>query len=136
MMSTTDEEPFLPFSIGHPLPLMGSNEEVVSGPAPGTTTNEYPSAITNFGLYRYRGIFADSPVHNATKDECITILFWDGPAFQQRLTLAHFPTIICHVYVCMFRYRFFCAILVHFKDIGAKKNLLLTLSWPMPKLCV
>ena len=73
MISTTDEEPLLPFSMCHPLLLMGSNEEVVSGPAPGTPTNENPNAIANFGLCRYCGIFANSPVHNATKDDCITI---------------------------------------------------------------
>ena len=53
--------------------MIGSNEEVVPGPARGTPTNGNPNAIANFGLCRYRGIFADSPVHNATKDECITI---------------------------------------------------------------
>ena len=72
MMSTPEEEPFLPFPICHPLPLIGSNEEVVVGPAPCTPTNENPNAIANFLLFRYRGIFADSPVHNATTDECIT----------------------------------------------------------------
>ena len=73
MMSTTDQEPFLPFPMCHPLPLIGNNEEGVCGPAPGTPTNENPNAIANFGLCRYRGICADS-LHNATKDECITIL--------------------------------------------------------------
>ena len=73
MMSTTDEEPFFPFSMCHPLPLPRSNEEVLSGLTPGTATNENPNAIANFPLCRYHGIFADSPVHNATKDECITI---------------------------------------------------------------
>ena len=34
MMSTTDEEPFLPFTMWHPLPLIGSNEEVVSRQSP------------------------------------------------------------------------------------------------------
>ena len=53
--------------------MIGSNEEVVPGPARGTPTNGNPNAIATFGLRRYRGMFADSPVHNTTKDECITI---------------------------------------------------------------
>ena len=73
MMSTTDEEPFLPFPMCHPLPVIRSNEEVVSGPVSGTPSNENPNAIANFGLCGYHGIFADSPVHNASKDEWITI---------------------------------------------------------------
>ena len=73
VMSTTDAEPFLPFPMCHPLPLIGSNEKVVPGPATGTATNENPNAISDFGLCRYRGIFADSPVHSAAKDECLTI---------------------------------------------------------------
>ena len=72
-MSTTDAEPFLPFPICHPLPLIGSNEKVVPGPATGAATNENPNAISDFGLCRYRGIFANSPVHSAAKDECLTI---------------------------------------------------------------
>ena len=36
-------------------------------------THENPNAIVHFGLCRHRGIFADSPVHNATLDQCITI---------------------------------------------------------------
>ena len=68
-------------------------------------------------------------------------LFWDRPAFEQRLTLAlqtHFPTIICNgvcVYFLVAGF-YFCAILPHFKDYGVKKNLLLTCKWPVPKLCV
>ena len=73
MMSTTDAEPFLPFPMCHPLPLIGSNEKVVPGPATCTATNENPNAISDFGLCRYRGIFVDSPVHSAAKDECLTI---------------------------------------------------------------
>ena len=72
-MSATDEEPLLPSPMCHPLPLIDSNEEVVSGPVSGTATNENPNAITNFGLCRYRGIFSDAPFHNATEDECIVI---------------------------------------------------------------
>ena len=73
MMSTTDAEPFLPFLMCHPLPLIGSNENVVPGPATSAATNENPNAISDFGLCRYRGIFADSPVHSAAKDECVAI---------------------------------------------------------------
>ena len=72
-MSTTDAEPFLPFPMCHPLPFIGSNEKVVPGPATGTARKENPNAISDFGLCRYRGIFADSPVHSAAKDECLTI---------------------------------------------------------------
>ena len=61
MMSTTDAEPLLPFPMCHPLSLIGSNEKVVPGPSTGTATNENPNAISDFGLCRYRGIFADSP---------------------------------------------------------------------------
>ena len=73
MMSTTDEEPFVRCPVCHTLPLIGSNEEVFYGPALGTATNANPNASASFGLCRYRGIFADSPAHNATEDECITI---------------------------------------------------------------
>ena len=73
MMSTTNEEPFLPFPTCHPLPLIGSNEEVVCGPAPGTPTNDNSNGIVNFRFCRYCGIFADFPVHSATKGDRIAI---------------------------------------------------------------
>ena len=45
MMSTNNEQPFFPLPMCHPFPLIGRNEEVVSGPAPSTPTNENPNAI-------------------------------------------------------------------------------------------
>ena len=74
MMSTTDEQPVLPFPMCHPVALIGSNEKVVFGPAPGTATNENPNATVEFGLCCYcRFCFNNSLVHGVTKDECLTL---------------------------------------------------------------
>ena len=73
MMSTTNEERFPLFRLCHPVSLIGGTKEVVCGPASGTPTNEKPHAILNFCPCRCGGVFAESPVHRAIKDDCITV---------------------------------------------------------------